>query len=43
MRDLLQVIKDLEEIREEVKVSGKLYRAHRTRIMHGIAQIIVFL
>jgi hypothetical protein len=43
MQDLLQVIKDLEEIREEVKVSGKLYRAHRPRIMHGIAQIIVFL
>jgi hypothetical protein len=43
MRDLLHVIKDLEEIREEVKVSGKLYRAHRARIMHGIAQIIVFL
>jgi len=43
MRDLSQVIKDLEEIREEVKVSGTLYRSHRTRIMHGIAQIIVFL
>ena len=43
MRDLLQVIKDLEEVREEVRVSGKLYRAHRTRIMHGIAEIIVYL
>ncbi len=43
MTDLLQVIKDFEEIREEVKVSGKLYRADRTLIMHGIAQIIVFL
>jgi hypothetical protein len=43
MRDLLQVIKDLEEVREEVRVSGKLYRADRTRIMHGIAEIIVFL
>jgi hypothetical protein len=43
MRDLLQVIKDLGEVREEVKVSGKLYRAHRTQIMHGIAEIIKFL
>jgi hypothetical protein len=41
--DLLQVIKDLEEIREEVKVSGRLYGADRTQIMHGIALIIVFL
>jgi hypothetical protein len=43
MQDLHQVIKDLGEIREEVKASGKLYRADRTRIMHGIAEIIVFL
>jgi hypothetical protein len=43
MQDLLQVIKDLGEVREEVRVSGKLYRAHRTLIMHGIAEIIVFL
>jgi hypothetical protein len=43
MQDLLQVIKDLGEVREEVRVSGKLYRAHRTLIMHGIAEIIKFL
>jgi hypothetical protein len=43
MRDLLQVIKDLEEIREEVKVSGNLYRGHRLLIMEGIAKIIAFL
>jgi hypothetical protein len=43
MRDLLQVIKDLGEVREEVRVSGKLYRDHRTKIMHGIAEIIKFL
>jgi hypothetical protein len=43
MRDLLQVVKDFEEVREEVRVSGKLYRAHRTLIMHGIAEIIVYL
>ena len=43
MRDLLQVIKDFEEVREEVKVSGRLYGADRTRIVQGIAQIIDFL
>lgn len=43
MQELLPVIKDFEEVREEVRVSGNLYGAHRLRIMHGIAQIIVFL
>lgn len=44
LHGLLQVVKDLEEIREEVKVSGRLYSpAHRPEIMHGIALIIVFL
>lgn len=44
MRGLLKVVKDLEEIREEVRVSGRLYGPdHRPEIMHGIALIIVFL
>lgn len=41
---LLSVVKDLEEIREEVKVSGRLYAdRHRRLIMKGIALIITYL
>jgi hypothetical protein len=43
MQDLLEVLKDLEELREEVKVSGKLYRSHQRMIMQGIAEIIDYL
>jgi hypothetical protein len=44
MRALMAVTRDLEEIREEVKVSGHLYRKRdRRSIMGGIALIIIFL
>src|SRR6266511_1662489 len=44
MRDLLQVVKDMEEIREEVRVSGRLYDdIDRRLIMKGIALIIIYL
>jgi hypothetical protein len=40
----MQVTKDLEEIREEVKVSGNLYaQPDRVSITEGIARIITFL
>jgi len=41
---LQEVVKDLEEIREEVKVSGRLYDdVDRRMIMKGIARLIVYL
>jgi hypothetical protein len=44
MQDLMQVAKDLEEIREEVRVSNTLYaEGHRRSIMEGIALIVIFL
>jgi hypothetical protein len=44
MRALMAVARDLEEVREEVKVSGHLYkRPDRYSIMEGIALIIKFL
>lgn len=44
MQGLMQVTKDLEEIREEVRVSGNLYaKDDRLSIVKGIAQIITFL
>jgi hypothetical protein len=44
MRDLLQVAKDMEEIREEVRVSGRLYDdIDRRLIIEGIALIIIYL
>jgi hypothetical protein len=44
MRDLLQVIKDMGEIREEVRASGRLYDdIDRRLIMKGIALIIIYL
>ena len=44
MRALIAVARDLEEVREEVKVSGHLYkRPDRCSIMEGIAIIIKFL
>lgn len=44
MRALLSVVKDLEEVREEVKVSGHLYAdGDRRSIMEGIALIIEYL
>jgi hypothetical protein len=44
MQGLMQVTKDLEEIREEVRVSGELYAEEdRLSISEGVAQIIIFL
>jgi hypothetical protein len=44
MRALMVVARDLEEVREEVRVSGHLYKEHdRRSIMEGIAMIIEFL
>jgi uncharacterized MnhB-related membrane protein len=44
MRVLLQVVKDMEEIREEVRVSGRLYdEIDRRAIIKGIALIIIYL
>jgi hypothetical protein len=44
MRALLQVVKDMGEIREEVRVSGRLYDdIDRRSIMKGIALIIIYL
>ena len=44
MRTLLQVAKDLGEIREEVRVSGRLYdEVDRRLIMKGIALILIYL
>jgi hypothetical protein len=44
MRALQQVIKDMQEIREEVRVSGRLYdHGDRRLIVKGIAQLIIYL
>jgi hypothetical protein len=44
MQALMRVTRELEEIREEVKVSGRLYdQEDRISIMEGIARIILFL
>jgi hypothetical protein len=44
MRALMAVTRDLEEVREEVKVSAHLYKkTDRSSIMEGIALIIIFL
>jgi hypothetical protein len=44
MRDLMLVVPELEEIREEVKASTGLYEGNdKTNIMGGIAQIVEFL
>ena len=43
MRALMAVARDLEEIREEVRVSGRLYKKDRRSIMWGIALILIFL
>jgi hypothetical protein len=44
MRALMRVARELEEIREEVKASGRLYNQDdRSSIMEGIARIIIFL
>jgi hypothetical protein len=44
MHHLLPVIKDMEEIREEVRVSGRLYEEEdRRSIIEGIALIIEYL
>ena len=43
MRALMAVTRDLEELRMEVKVSGRLYRHDRNSIMEGISKIIIFL
>ena len=41
---LQEVVKDIEEIREEVKVSGRLYDdVDRRMIMKGIALLIIYL
>jgi hypothetical protein len=44
MRALMAVARDLEEVREEVRVSGRLYKKpDRRSIMWGIALILIFL
>lgn len=43
LRALMAVARDLEEVREEIKISGNLYKDDRCSIMWGIAIIIEFL